>query len=103
QTCALPIYRGTSTLGLVATSIHPLRAGLQKELIDILLKYGADINHAVAPDYTDGLLINACLHHGRGEIVTYLAENGATLDLEGAAGAGILDEVKKYYNKNGAL
>ena len=46
------MYRGTSTLGLVATSVHPLKAGLQKELIDILLKYGADINHAVAPDYT---------------------------------------------------
>ena len=97
------MYRGTTTLGLVATSIHPLKAGLQKELIDVLLKYGADINHAVAPDYTDGLLINACLHNGRGEIVAYLAEKGATLDLEGAAGAGIPDEVKKYYDENGAL
>jgi len=97
------MYRGTTTLGLVATSVHPVKAGLQKELIDILLKYGADINHAVAPDYTEGLLINACLHNGRGEIVPYLAEKGATLDLEGAAGAGILDEVKKYYNKDGSL
>jgi ankyrin repeat protein len=97
------MYRGTTTLGLVATSIHPLKAGLQKELIDILLKYGADINHAVAPDYTEGLLINACLHNGRGEIVAYLAEKGATLDLEGAAGTGVLSEVKNHYNEDGSL
>src|SRR6266536_1572582 len=97
------MYRGTTTLGLVTTSVHPVKAGVQKELVDILLKYGADINHAVAPDYTEGNLILACLHNGRGEIVSYLAEKGANLDLEAAAGAGILDEVKKYYNEDGSL
>lgn len=97
------MYRGTTTLGLAATSVHPVKAGIQEALVDVLLKYGADINHAVAPDYTDGLLIVACLHNGRGEIVTHLAEKGATLDLEGAAGTGILDEVKKYYNEGGTL
>lgn len=97
------MYRGTTTLGLVATSVHPVEAGVQKELIDVLLKYGADINHAIARDYTDGLLINACLHNGRGEIVPYLADKGAELDLEGAAGACILDKVKKYYNEDGYL
>jgi len=48
-------------------------------------------------------LINACLHNGRGEIVTYLAEKGARLDLEDAAGTGIMSEVKKHYNENGSL
>lgn len=97
------MYSGTTTLGLVATSVHPVKAGLQKELVDVLLKYGADINHGVAPDYTDGLLINACLHNGRCEIVEYLAEKGAKLDLEGAAGTGLINEVKKYYNEDGSL
>ena len=97
------MYRGTTTLGLVATSVHPVKAGVQKELVDVLLKYGADINHAVAPDYTEGNLILACLHNGRDEIVEHLAEKGATLDLEGAAGTGILDEVKKYYYEDGSL
>ncbi|HEX5153747.1 MAG TPA: ankyrin repeat domain-containing protein [Parafilimonas sp.] len=97
------MYRGTTTLGLVATSVHPVEAGVQKELVDVLVKYGADINHAVAPDYTEGKLILACLHNGRGEIVEHLAEKGADFDLEGAAGTGILDEVKKYYNENGSL
>ena len=93
------MYRGTITLGLVATSEHPVKAGLQRALIEVLLKYGADINHSVVPDYTEGLLIN----NGRCEIVEYLAEKGAKLDLEGAAGTGILYEVKKYYNENGSL
>lgn len=97
------MYGGTTTLGLVATSVHPVKAGIQKELIDVLLKYGADINHGVAHDHTEGLLINACLHNGRCEIVEYLAEKGAKLDLEGAAGVGLIDEVKKYYNEKGAL
>ena len=97
------MYGGSTTLGLVATSVHPVNAGLQKALVDILLQYGADINHGIAPDYTEGLLINACLHNGRCEIVPYLAERGALLDLEGAAGAGILAEVKKYYTNEGAL
>ena len=97
------MYRGTTTLGLVATSIHPVKTGVQKELIDIFLKYGADPNHAVAPDYTEGLLIVACLHNGRGEAAEYLAKKNATLDLEGAAGVGDLNKVRSYFNEDGSL
>lgn len=35
------IYGGSRTLGLVATSIHPMLAGLQDELIAVLLEHGA--------------------------------------------------------------
>ena len=97
------MYRGTTTLGLVATSVHPVKAGVQQDLIDILLKYGADINCAVAPDYTEGNLVVACLHNGRGEAAVYLANKGAPLNLEGALGTGMLKEVKKYYDTNGNL
>src|SRR6266536_2848340 len=97
------MYRGTTTLGLVSTSIHPVQTGVQKELIDIFLKYGADPNHAVAPDYTEGLLIVACLHNGRGEAAEYLAKKNATLDLEGAAGVGDLNKVRSYFNEDDSL
>lgn len=97
------MYRGTSTLGLVATSVHPVKAGLQQPLMDVLFKYGANPNKAVAADYTDGLLILACLHNGRPEPVQYLAQKGAALNLEAAAGAGLLDVVKTYFNEDGSL
>lgn len=35
------MYGGSRTLGLVATSIHPMLAGLQDELIALLLEHGA--------------------------------------------------------------
>ena len=54
------MYRGSTTLGLVATSIHPFLAGVQNDLIDFLLDHGASFNGAVAPDYTRGFLIDAC-------------------------------------------
>jgi len=97
------MYRGTTTLGLVATSVHPVITGVQEELMDILIRHGADVNRAVAPDYTEGMLILACLANGRGEPVEYLARHGATLDLEGAGGVGDLEKVKSYFYADGSL
>lgn len=97
------MYKGTSTLGLVATSVHPVKAGVHEQLIDLLLAHGASFYHAVAPDYTEGNLILACLHNGRGESAAYLAHKGAPVDLEGAAGTGMLDKVLTYYDTDGNL
>jgi hypothetical protein len=97
------MYGGTSTLGLVATSVHPVRTGIQQELMAILIRYGADPNHAVAPSYTGGNLILACLHNGRGEPIQYLASKGADVDLEGAGGLGDLDKVKSYFTNTAEL
>ena len=97
------MYGGTSTLGLVATSVHPVITGVQQELMEILIQHGANPNHAVAPDYTQGLLILACLHNGRYEPIHYLAGKGATVDLEGAGGLGDLEKVKSYFNASGEL
>ena len=97
------MYGGTSTLGLVATSVHPVITGVQQELMDILIQHGADPNHAVAPSYTQGLLILACLHNGRYEPIRYLAGKGAVVDLEGAGGLGDLSKVKSYFNASGKL
>ena len=88
-TCDL--YGGRSrTLGLVATSIHPHRAGLQLALIDLLLARGARL---------DDRIVNDCLANGRGEAAVHLASRGAALDLEGAAGIGRLDLVEQLYDR----
>jgi hypothetical protein len=97
------MYRGTTTLGLVATSIHPVRAGVQEALIDLLLARGASLDRAVAPDYTHGRLVNACLANGRGDGAELVAKRGAPLDLEAAGGVGRLDVVKTFFEPDGRL
>jgi hypothetical protein len=97
------MYGGTTALGLVATSIHPVKTGVQGALIDSLLDHGASLDRAVAPDYTDGRLVNACLANGRGEAAEFLVSRGAPLDLEGAAGVGRLDIVKSFFEEDGSL
>jgi hypothetical protein len=97
------MYRGTTTLGLVATSVHPVETGVQADLIDLLVNAGASLARAVAPDYTEGRVVNACLANGRGEGAQLVAAHGAELDLEGAAGIGCLDVVKSFFDEDGRL
>lgn len=92
-------YGGRSTtLGLAATSCHPADAGIQLPLMDLLIAHGAAID---GPD--GGSAVNACLHNGRGEAAEYLANRGARLDLEAAAGVGRLDVVRSLFNDDGSL
>src|SRR5262245_48421097 len=87
------VYGGSTTLGLVATSIHPLLAGVQNALMTTLLDYGASIDYPRAAG-NGHLAVNGCLANGRPEAALFLAQRGARLDLEGAAGLGRLDLVK---------
>ncbi len=96
------MYGGATTLGLVATSIHPKLAGLQQPLIDVLLAHGARMDHTGAAGNRHAL-VNGCLANGRGEAAVFLASRGAPLDLEGAAGVGRLDLVKSFFNQDGSL
>jgi ankyrin repeat protein len=84
-------YGKSSVLLLVASSVHPKRAGVQIELMQLLLDRGAKI---------DG--VNAALHNGHGEAAAFLARCGAVLDLEGAAGVGRLDLVERYFSDSSA-
>lgn len=93
---------GSTTLGLVATSIHPKLAGLQNELIDVLLLRGAAIDNAGAAGNRHPL-VPGCLANGRPEAAEYLARRGAPLDLASAAGIGWLDVVKSYFEPDGNL
>jgi ankyrin repeat protein len=97
------VYGGSTTLGLAATSVHPEQAGVQDALLQLLLAHGATLDAAVAPDYTRGLVVNACLANGRGHAAEFLAKRGARLDLEGAAGVGRLDLVENFFDTAGAL
>ncbi len=82
---------GSTTLGLVATSCHPAAAGVQLQLLDVLIEHGASV---------DGLSggwnpLIAALHNGRGEAAAHLAARGAALDLEAAAGVGDLTQLRR--------
>jgi ankyrin repeat protein len=93
---------GATTLGLAVTSVHPFLAGVQNELADVLLKYGADINRAQGAG-NGQRPINGCLANGRPEAAEHLAKRGARLDLEAAAGVGRVDEVKSFFTPVGIL
>jgi ankyrin repeat protein len=92
---------GCTTLGLVATSIHPQVAGLLQPLIDTLIAHGARID--VPGSGRGNLLVNGCLANGRPEAAELLASRGAPLDLEGAAGLGRLDLVRMFFDADGHL
>jgi ankyrin repeat protein len=92
-------YGASTTLGLVATSIHPAKAGVQIPLLETLLAAGASV--AGAPGGWDPL--TAALANGRPETAAFLATRGARLDLEGAAGVGELDVVKSFFHQDGSL
>ena len=97
------MYGGNATtLGLTATSIHPLRAGVQNALIDLLIDRGAEINLAGGAGRTMSI-VSGCLANGRGEAAEHLALRGAKLDLESAAGVGRLDLVRQFFNADGTL
>lgn len=96
------MYDGSTTLGLVATSIHPLRAGVQNELMEVLLKHGAAIDLPGSAGRGQSI-VNGCLANGRPTAAEFLAQRGARLDLEGAAGVGRLDLVRSSFEEDGRL
>ena len=91
---------GATTLGLVATSAHPFRAGVQNPLMQLLLDHGAEIDHKTSAGNRQSS-VRGALANGRGEAAAYLAERGARLNLETAAGVGRLDVVKSFFSKRG--
>jgi ankyrin repeat protein len=93
------VYGGpTTTLELVATSLHTEQAGVQEQLMEVLLQHGASLNATHS-----GLLVNACLANGRVRAAEFLADHGAPLNLEGAAGLGRLETLKTFFDSNGHL
>lgn len=96
------LYGDSTTLGLVATSEHPAKAGVQQPLIELLLSRGAKMNAPGIAGYDYGI-VRSCLANGRPESAEFLAARGATLDLESAAGIGRLDVVRTFFDEAGRL
>jgi hypothetical protein len=92
-------YGKSTTLGLVATSIHPKQADVQIALLDILLYYGAAVDGV--PGVRTPLI--SALHNGHPKAAEFLAKRGAQLNLEGAAGVGRLDVVESFFNEEGSM
>lgn len=86
------VYGGGATaLGLVVTSAHPRRAGVQIKLADLLIARGARLGRSIVRD---------CLANGCPEAARHLvARHGAAVDLEGAAGLGRVDAVEKILDR----
>ncbi|MFL5508346.1 MAG: hypothetical protein ACJ79J_02020 [Gemmatimonadaceae bacterium] len=83
---------GWTTLGLVASSAHPRRAGVQIPLMDLLLSRGAAIEGA-HPTVT---LVAGALANGCPEAARALVERGARVDdVATAAGVGRPDLVMR--------
>jgi len=93
------MYRGSTTLGLVATSLHPKRAGLQQALIGLLLDRGARLDHPAAAGGPS--LVQSCLANGRRDAAEYLVSRGAAFDFVSAATLGRLDVVRTYFDADG--
>ena len=94
-----PERKGSSTLGMVATSCHPAVAGVQIPLLELLVNHGASVNGL--PGCWQPVI--AALHNGRGDAAAYLARRGAHLNLEAAAGVGDLNAVKRFFDPEGCF
>jgi hypothetical protein len=100
-----------TTLGLIATSVHPAQAGVQNDLMALFLERGATAagilerqspsgsTSSASSARTWSRLINDALANGRGAAAAFLAARApaGALDLEAAAGAGRLDVVKTFF------
>jgi len=87
---AQPNDVGWTTLGLAATSSEARASGVQRELCELLVARGADVNAR-----RGGALMGA-LYYGETEAAAHLVELGADVDLVAAAGLGRLDLVERH-------
>ncbi len=92
---------GCTTLGLVATSVHPERAGVQIALLQTLLDRGASLQKQSAGN--NHSIVHGCIANGQPAAARFLAERGAPLDLESAATVGRLDVLERFFSGTGEL
>jgi WD40 repeat protein len=90
---------GSTTLGLVATSIHPEQAGVQIALLDTLVRHGARLDGAQGGN-GHGIVLG-CLANGQPGAARYFADRGAPLSLVEAAGVGWLARVRTFFDESG--
>lgn len=93
-------YGGVTPLGLVVSSVHPARAGVQVGLVDALVDGGAAVE---GPGGDGGPLLTA-LAFGYLPAARALVRRGARVDtVVAAAGLGRVEEVQACFDAAGAL
>jgi hypothetical protein len=95
------MYGGNATtLGLLVSSVHPARAGLQSALAETLLDFGA----AIEGIDDDGLPLLTALAFCYPDAAQTLVARGARVDnIVAAAGLGDLDRVRSFVGEDGRL
>ncbi len=93
---------GSTTLGLVATSMHPAEAGVQIALLETLLERGARLEQPSAGGNAQSV-VHSAIANGQPDAATFLVGRGAPLDLESAAAIGRLDVVANAFDEGGVL
>jgi ankyrin repeat protein len=97
------VYGGDcTTLGLVATSVHPERAGVQEALMQVLIDHGAEIERPNAYGNRQSAILD-CIANGRLAAARYLASRGAKLGALEAAIIGDLETLKRDFEPDGSL
>lgn len=98
---ACDVYGGScTTLGLAATSVHPAKAGVMNELLQLLLDHGARMDEKGSAGNDHGLVF-ACVANGQPGAARFLAGKGAHVDLVSAAALDRLEDVQKHFNSDG--
>ena len=82
-----------TTMGMVVSSDHPAKAGLQVPLIELLLDFGAAIEGRGTSKWGAPLL--TALTFGISDAAKVLAQRGARIDLPAAAGLGLVDDAAR--------
>lgn len=88
---------GGTTLGLAATSVHPARAGVQLQLMELLLDAGAAVDGP--PGGWQPMM--AALANARPDAAALLADRGAYMTIVAAAGLGRETVVRSFFNTAG--
>ena len=89
------MYGGSwPTMGLLISSCHPAAAGVQAELVDVLIDFGAPIEGEAFGTYGSALV--TALAFGYRPAAAALVRRGARADdLAAAAGLGRLDDARR--------
>jgi hypothetical protein len=90
-----------TTLGLTATSIHPEKAGVMDDLLQLLLDRGASMDRNGSAGRAHSLVF-ACLANGRFGSARFLASKGAPVDFVSAAALDQFDIIKEKFNADGS-
>jgi hypothetical protein len=94
-----PEFRAHVNAPVMSFDAPPITAVRSREMLDVLLEAGADLN-AKSRWWAGGF---GLLHHGDREVAEYAIERGAVVDIHAAARLGKLDVVRDWVAKDQAL